>query len=103
MKKIILTIIMGMFLLTAACCVVTAVENTDVTDSSFTTIMIELLMSFTIIIPIIIGFAILGFFMKGGSYYVNPWAVIIIGCLAILISIFLCPVVIKSISEVIFN
>ena len=102
MKKIILTIIMGMFLIT----LVGAVEQTNFTGGemgSFNTVIIQLLMSFTIFIPIIIVYAILGLFMRGGSYYVNPWVVIIIGSVAILISIFLGPVIIESITGEIFN
>ncbi len=102
MKKIILTIIMGMFLIS----LVGAVENTNFTEGemgSFNVVIIQLLMSFTIFIPIIIVFAILGFFYMGGNYYTNPWYVLIIGGVAILISIFLGPVVIKSIAENIFN
>lgn len=102
MKNVLITLMMGMFLIT----VVSAVEQTNFTEGdfgSFNVAVTQLLMSFTIMIPIIILFAILGFFMRGGSYYVNPFYVIIIGGVAILIAIFLGPVVIKIISEVIFN
>ena len=101
MKNILITIILGMVLLT----VVSATENTNFTEGdfgSFNTTMISLIMSFSIMIPVIIVLAIFYFFQRGGSYNVNPFTVLIIGAVAVLITIFLAPPLIKSIINAIW-
>lgn len=102
MKKLfILPILIGIMMVGLV-----AAAETNFTEGEmggFNTAVINLLSVFTILIPIIIGFAILFFFMRGGEYGVNPVAVLLIGGIAVLISIFIVPPVIESIIATIWR
>jgi len=80
-----------------------AAEDTNFTESGFNVAIINLVSVFTILIPIIIAGAIFLFFMNGGAYGVNPITVLLIGGVAVLISIFIVPLVIDSIMAAIWN
>lgn len=99
MKKIlILSMFMGICMIGLV-----AAEDTNFTNSGFNVAVINLLSIFTIAIPVIIAGAILFFFLRGGEYGVNPVTVLLIGGVAVLISIFLTPIVIKAIVDAIWG
>lgn len=98
-NKILLIGIMMVFLVTT----VSAVENTNVTGDPFTVAILELLISFSALWGIIIAGAILFFFLRGGSDYVNPWGVLILGGFMIVIFIILGPELVKLIVDLIWS
>lgn len=99
-KILLLSIFMGIFMVGLV-----AAEELNFTSGDmggFNTAVIHLLSSFTIFMPIIIAGAIVFFFMRGGEYGVNPITVLLIGGIAVLISIFIVPLVIDVIIDTIW-
>jgi len=98
-NKILIFGMMMVFLVTT----ISAVENTNVTGDPFTVVILELMMSFSALWGVIIAGFILLFFLKGGSDYVNPWTVLILGGFVIIIFIIIGPELVKAIINLIWG
>lgn len=94
---------MGIMFLT----LVSAVEQTNFTEGDmgkFNLVTIQLIMSFVVVgVPLVLILGLSYFFLRGGSFFVNPITLIFIVCLATLIWIIIMPSLISVVLEAIWG
>lgn len=78
-------------------------EETAITNSTFTHTTLELVTSFSAMIGVIFFIAIVLFFLNGGSDTTNPWGVLLLGLIVLLIMTILGGVLVETIVDTIYK